>query len=276
MMLKKFIVVFICAIALIADTAGAGLHAAVIHVPDNYKTIHDAVKNALPKDTIIVNEGVYRENIVITKPITLKSLKGADVTSVQADNSDEPVFKIIDVNEAVIDGFTVSGSSASGIYLQNTHYSVIRDNKAINNEIGIFLHSSGNNILTNNQADSNKQGGIFLELSDNNALEGNSASQNNDKGIFLSSSSKNSLIKNNVFLNGWNGITLWSSQNNTLQDNKVLRNTYGIVISESEGNGLNDNSTWSNINIIMPVLLIYMGIILYTIEKRIFAMLYTE
>lgn len=275
-MIRRFMAAFICAIALIAEAAGAGLHAAVIYVPDNYKTIHDAVKNALPKDTIIVNEGVYRENIVITKPLTIKSSKGADVTSVQADNSDEPVFKIIDVNEVVIDGFAILGSAVSGIYLQNSHYSVIRDNKAVNNEIGIFLHSSGNNILANNQADSNEQSGIYLELSDNNTLKGNSSNQNNDKGIFLSSSSANSLIKNSVFLNAWNGITLWSSHNNKLQDNKVLRNTYGIVISESEGNGLNDNSTWSNVNIIMPVLLIYMGIILYAIEKRIFALLYTE
>ncbi len=268
---------FICAIVLIAETVGAaGLHAAVIYVPDNYKTIYNAVKNALPKDTIIVNEGAYRENIIITKPLTIKSSKGPDATSVQADDSDEPVFKIIDVNEVVIDGFTILGSAVSGIYLQNSHYSVIRDNKATKNEIGIFLHSSGNNILANNQADSNEQCGIYLELSDNNALDGNSASLNNDKGIFLSSSSNNSLTKNNVYLNTWNGITLWSSQNNTLQDNKVLRNTYGIVISESEGNGLFDNSTWSNVNIIMPVLLIYMGIILYAIEKRIFALLYTE
>ncbi len=273
---KRFMAAFICTIVLILETSGADIQAAVIHVPDNYKTIHDAVKNAHPKDTIIVNEGVYRENIVITKPLTIKSSKGADATSVQADNSDEPVFKVSNVSEVSIIGFTISGSAASGIYFLNSYHSSISNNKISNNEIGIFLHSSNNNILANNQADSNKQSGIYLELSDNNTLKENNANQNNDKGIFLSSSSSNSLIRNTVYLNAWNGITLWSSHNNTLQDNKVLRNTYGIVISESEGTGLADNSTWSNVNIIMPVLLIYMGIILYAIEKRIFAMLYTE
>ena len=282
---KRFMAAFICTIALMLEAAGAGIlgmnlngscYAAVIHVPDNYKTIQGAVEKALPKDTIIVKEGVYRENIVLTKPLTIKSGKGPDFTSIQAGNSDEPVFKVSNVKEAAIIGFKITGSSASGIHLINSQYNDISSNKISGNEIGIFLLSSNNNTLTNNQADSNEQIGIYLELSNNNTLKENSASQNNDKGIFLSSSNSNSLIKNSIYLNAWNGITLWSSHNNTLQDNYVFRNTYGIVISDSEGSSLTDNSTWSNINIIMPVLLIYTGIILYIIEKRIFALLYTE
>ncbi len=276
MMLQKFIVSFICAAALITEIASANLHAAVIHVPDNYKTIQEAVDKALSKDIIIVKEGEYRENIVLTKPLTIKSSKGPDFTSIQAGNSDEPVFKVSNVKEAAIIGFKITGSSASGIHLINSQYNDISGNKISGNEIGIFLLSSNNNSLTNNQADLNEQIGIYLELSDNNILKENSASQNKEKGIFLSSSSKNILIKNSVFLNAWNGITLWTSHNNTLQDNNVFRNTYGIVISDSEGNGLNDNSTWANVNIIMPILLIYTGIMLYIIEKKIFTMIYTE
>jgi parallel beta-helix repeat protein len=276
MMPRKFVIVFICAIVLIAETVVTSLHAAVIHVPDNYKTIQEAVEKALPKDTIIVKEGAYRENIVIAKPLIIKSSKGPDATSVQADNSDKPVFKLNNVNEAAIIGFKITGSAASGIHLISSQYNEINSNKISGNEIGIFLHSSNNNTLTNNQADSNEQIGIYLELSDNNILKENSADKNNDKGIFLSSSNSNSLIKNSVYLNTWNGITLWSSQNNMLQDNNVFRNTYGIVISDSEENALIDNTIWSNIYIILPAILVYMGIIFFFIQKRIFSFIYSE
>ena len=276
MMPRKFVIVFICAIVLIAETVVTSLHAAVIHVPDNYKTIQEAVEKALPKDTIIVKEGAYKENIVVTKPLTIKSSKGPDATSVQAYNPAKPVFKIDNVNEAAIIGFKVTGSAASGIHIINSQYNDINGNKLSGNEIGIFLLSSNNNTLTNNQADSNELIGIYLERSNNNILKENNADKNNDKGIFLSSSNNNTLIKNSVYLNAWNGITLWSSHSNELQDNNVVRNTYGIVISDSERNNLTDNSTWANVNIIMPILLIYTGIMLYIIEKKIFAMLYTE
>ncbi len=45
--------------------------AASIIVPDNYSTIQAAVNAASPGDTITVRSGTYRENITISKAITL-------------------------------------------------------------------------------------------------------------------------------------------------------------------------------------------------------------
>jgi parallel beta-helix repeat protein len=246
------------------------LHAAIIYVPDNFKTINEAVKNASPKDIIIVNNGSYTENISITKPLTIKSSNGADASVVHALIKSEPVFKVSNADEVSLVGFTATGSELAGIYLHNSHNGQFLNNKTTGNKNGIFLYSSNNNIMAKNISNANEQYGIYLETSNGNTLEKNTANLNKDKGIFLSSSSYNNLVNNTVNLNAWDGIFLWSSHNNTLKDNEVLRNRYAIVLGNSDNNVLINNSTWANIYIILPVVLIYIGILVYLIQKNLF------
>jgi pectin methylesterase-like acyl-CoA thioesterase len=65
-----------------------------ILVPENYKTIQEAVINASREDTIIVSEGIYKENVSITRPISIISRRGPDSTTVRAAVPSEPVFKV--------------------------------------------------------------------------------------------------------------------------------------------------------------------------------------
>lgn len=251
------------------------LKAATIYVSDNYKTIQDAVDNALSGDTIVVREGDYRGNIVISKPLVLKSENGPDKTIVHAAESSEPVFKIYDVSNVVISGFTATDSSVAGIYLNKASNIEVSDNKAVNNRNGIFLYSSDNNKLTNNKSDFNNLTGIYLESSHNNTLAKNETNSNNEKGIFLNSSHNNSIVNNIANRNEWNGITMWVSNNNRVEKNEVMRNTYSIIISGSMGNIVNDNYTWTNLYIILPIILIYIGIILFFIQRKIFSLIYS-
>lgn len=250
--------------------------AATINVPENFKTIHDAVENAQPGDTIIVRNGNYHENVIISKPLTLKSEKGADVTVIKPSNTSEPVIKVMETNNVEIIGFTATGSAISGFYLYKTSNSRLLENKSIENRNGIFLYSSDNNSLIGNEAKSNDQTGIYLEASHGNIIEKNEADSNREKGIFLISANSNKVTGNSANLNDWNGITLWSANNNTIKGNKVYRNTYGIIMSNSTGNDVAENPTWTNFYIIMPILLIYLGVLLYWVERRIFLLFYRE
>ena len=271
---KHFLNILIGSAILIAWSIHS--EAATIYVRDNYKTIQEAVDHALPGDTIIVKDGEYRENIVISKPLTLKSDKGPDATVVRASHPAEPVFYVSDVSNAAIIGFTAAGSAVAGIYLNKAGNIEIRDNNTPNNRNGIFLYSSTNNVLTNNSSNSNDLTGIYLELSHNNTLEKNTANLNNEKGVFLNLSNGNKLLNNIANRNEWNGITLWASNNNRVEGNEILRNTYGIVESGSSNNTLNGNYTWTNFYIILPIILIYVGVLLYWIQRRIFRLIYSE
>lgn len=274
MPITNFFIILLGGVFLITGTAAT--HASTINIPADYRTITEAVESAAPGDVIEVKEGTYEENIVISKSLTLRSEKGPDMTVVKAANPVEPVFKVINTEGVRIAGFTATGSVLSGIYLISVNSSEIRDNRTTKNGTGIALHSSNNNILVNNIADANEQTGIYLEESHYNTLNKNSADSNKEKGIFLNSSSHNRIIDNSASLNAWNGITFWSSNNNIVEGNRVLRNTYGIVLSNSSENRLADNPAWTNFYIILPVILIYIGVLLYWIQRKVFRYIYSE
>ncbi|MEK7680416.1 MAG: NosD domain-containing protein [Deltaproteobacteria bacterium] len=254
--------------------SGVKAFAAELMVPELFKTIQEAVNSAKPNDVITVKAGTYSENITINKPLTLISIEGADSVHIVAAKEDEPVVIITDAANVAISGFTLTGSTAAGIVLKNAAEASITGNKSFHNKNGILIYSSKGNSLIGNTASFNDEYGIYLENSSFNKIEGNSANSNNDKGVFLSSSSSNTITGNSINLNTWNGLMLVSSHNNIIKDNKTLRNTFGISLTDSNANALENNSTWPNLFIILPVILIYAGIVCYLIQRTILRIIY--
>ncbi len=247
----------------------SSLHAREIVVPTDYSTIQNAVDKAEPNDTIIVEDGDYKENILINIPLTLISRNGYEKTIIEAKKSDEDVLKIVDANGVEIIGFTVKNSSGAGIHLIRATNSKISRNRATGSHNGLFLEYSTENTLLENISEKNEQG-IYLYYSDENVLEQNSADNNADKGITLHASHGNSVQHNTANANYWNGITITSSHKNTVTSNKIVGNSYSIVMSDSKGNEMSGNTTRRRLYFILPVVLVYFGICLYWIEKKLF------
>jgi nitrous oxidase accessory protein NosD len=71
---------------------------------DNYKTIQEAINNASSGDTIFVRKGIYTENIVINKSITLI---GEDRESTIIDGGATGNVISIKASNVTIKGFTI-------------------------------------------------------------------------------------------------------------------------------------------------------------------------
>ena len=179
----------------------------IIYVPDDYPTIQGAVDAASPGDTIIVRDGDYTENIIVTKDhLTIKSENGAGSTIVDMANSGKGVFEVRADYVSLI-GFTVNGAAGeyqAGIYLTESSYCNIRDNTAIGNYYGICLEDSGNNAVTNNTVKWNSQDGILLGISSNNTVTNNTANENHYFGIRVYFSGSNTLRNNSMSHNRCN------------------------------------------------------------------------
>ena len=212
----------------------------------DFTGIQAAINNAKDGDTIIVHSGVYYENVVVDKLVTLRGI-GHPV--VDASGSDSAITLTADGITLV--GFTAtnSGSSeiAAGIMVTSNDNTITGNKVSNNNYDGIFLWDSSNNTITDNKVSNNNDGGIFLwDSSNNNTISGNKVSNNNYGGIFPWDSSNNTITGNNVSNNNEEGISLFLSRNNKITGNNVSNNWEGIALSSSSNNKIYFNNFINN------------------------------
>ena len=140
--------------------------------------IQSAINSAGDGSLIYVYDGTYIENVDVNRSLTLQG-EGADVVTVTAASADDHVFDV-STGYVNISGFTMTGATyQSGIHLYHADHCDISDNNASDNGYGIYLdHSSSNNTLLNNTANSNSWHGICLYYSSSNMLASNIMSGN--------------------------------------------------------------------------------------------------
>ena len=180
--------------------------------------IQDAINNAKEGDTIMVHSGVYYENVVVDKSVTLI---GNGQPVVDANGSGCAI--ILTEDRITLRGFnaTNSGSSGSDIGIEVTsNNNTITGNNVSNNGVGIGLYySSNNNTITGNNVSNNGVGICISSSSNNNAITGNNIKNNNWSGISLDYASNNNTVTGNVFVN--DGLFVYFSYQNTVEDNTV-------------------------------------------------------
>ncbi len=264
-------------VLLAAVSVAGSAEAAQIVVPADYPTIQGAIDKAGPGDTVIVSDGLYKENIVIKAPIVLRSRNGSERTIVEPVEPGNDVIRVLNVKGGdggvVVTGFTLRGSLLAGLHIIKSSKTKVFSNIFTGNKYGLHVEYSNECVIKENTLNLNEQG-LYLFYSDMNLLEANEVNSNTNSGILLHSSHKNTLVENAANKNKWNGITLSSSNDNVVTGNWALKNAYAIVVSESSGNVIEDNSTMPRLYYILPVALVYLAIMFYLIERKLFMLYY--
>ena len=189
-----------------------------------------AIDNASEGDTVYVEAGVYRENIVLNKSI---NLIGELENRPTIDRGEEGGIVSILADWVTISGFTIENnfwesSSADpwvfkGIKIDNASYCNVENNKLMNYG-GIALCNSSNINITNNKIYSFRQS-IFLDKGNNNCVFDNTCQSYLSNGIHVYKSN-NSKISNNILLNSLKyGIYIsFDSYGNVIYHNNFLNN----------------------------------------------------
>lgn len=254
----KFVLVGVLVIAVIAAAVYAffTLGDTGITVPDKYATIQEAIDAAEDGDVIVVNLGVYRENIDFRgKNITLRSIDPDDPdvveeTIIDGGGSGTVVsFRSGETEDAAIIGLTVtrgSGILVSGGSTPLIEKCVIEDNTAeFGAGIAIFDSSPTirNNTIVGNSGFLG--GGLFIEES-SPLVEGNLIISNRAEmgsGMVIISHSSPTIVDNRITdnraqrLGGGIVVAVDSApliQGNDITGNIAERNGGGILIEESE------------------------------------------
>jgi nitrous oxidase accessory protein len=105
-------------------------------------SIQSAINNISSGGTVIVSSGLYKENLVIDKPLSIISKPGeTNNTIVQAADPEEDIFHIT-ANNVTVSGFNITGSQdKSGIYCSGSD-SNITGNKLSYNMYGAYINNS--------------------------------------------------------------------------------------------------------------------------------------
>jgi len=209
--------------------------------PANFTKIQDAINNASSGDTVFVHTGIYHENVVINKTITLV---GEDSNSTIIDGNETGDVIHIIANDVTVKGFTVTKSGMyiyCGILVDHSIGNAIINNNILYNYKGVSLVDSSNNVVYDNTILSNYDG-VYLYYSSNNAISGNMISLSNYNGVYLYYSSNNAISGNVILHNHLTGISLYYSSNTVVCDNSVLNNYHGIYLAFSS----DDNTIYHN------------------------------
>jgi len=189
--------------------------------PADFQTIQEAINNAMDWDTVYVRSGVYYENVVVNKTVSLVG-ENRDTTIVEG-NRTGTVLKITQNNVSVT-GLTIRGSGSTpnvdaGVCLENVGYCTISGNRVLENEFGISLTGSYRNAISENLAMENYGWGIHLEYSSNH----------------------NTLVENLIIENR-GGIDIhFSSHFNTIVQNRIANGTYGMILNNADSNSISQN-----------------------------------
>lgn len=229
---------------------------AVRTVPDQYKTIHEAMQAAQYGDTVFIKAGVYVQNKIILKngvkligegmeKVTLKCdiQKGRNSCVIAADN---PTGVIKDLTVEHI-GTNTTENREVGIYLVNSAVEVIncRVRKSVGH--GIAVKNSKSKITNCILEDNGFAGICVFDKESYPEIRGCRIVNNEQDGILFRSAAGGTVVDNTIEQNMYNGIEVNLTQMTIIKDNRCHANSGdGISVVKSkkleiEGNTCTDN-----------------------------------
>ncbi len=176
-----------------------------------YQTIGDALADALPGDIIIVHPGTYEESVTISG-VTLKALRGPEVTVIQSP-------------DGTGDGVTLTGNqnvSLIGFRIQGFIYGVSVNTNAGNTKVAncVVTGNSGHGLLLGEAVPANTK------------IVNNTSADNGADGIYASRRKGFTSIFNNLVLrNG--GVGFGSSESPWME---IVFGDYNCVYANTQGN----------------------------------------
>lgn len=248
------------------------------------KSINEAINMACAGDVIEVASGIYKENIVITKPI---KLRGIDFPSIDASLNENVV--LVTSDNVAIEGFRIENSGRSslneycGIKVEESRKVVIRNNKIINNSIGINLKKSNtcevyNNYVTTSITDMPVLGnaihcwncdslsiknnvvgkhrdGIYLEFVKDSDIDDNRVENCKRYGLHFMFSHRDN-YRHNVFRHNGAGVAVMYTRQVVMENNLFEYNisdiSYGLLLKDiSESTIVNNKFIKNSIGIYM-------------------------
>ncbi|MDH7564562.1 MAG: pectinesterase family protein [Candidatus Bathyarchaeota archaeon] len=229
-----------------------------IIVPDDFATIQMAINNASDGDVIRVRMGVYNENVVVDKYVSIvgenryntiiNGSGSATVIDVRKDNVKIVNFTIQNGNQfsgVYLAKYTCSGCNISQNIIRNCNRGVALFSRAVNNFIanneilncstGVYLPGAYGNFIIQNSISLCSSEAIYLESCKDVIIQGNNISNSNIGMLLRIATTNITIVANNIF-NSLGGIVLYYTDHNNVTNNQISCKDGGIYLLLSNYN----------------------------------------
>ncbi|MCI5165050.1 MAG: hypothetical protein D3903_02905 [Candidatus Electrothrix sp. GM3_4] len=215
-------------------------------VPDEYPTIQSALDAAEVNDQIIVNAGVYKENIIIDKVVDLLGVGWPVIDGGGKDNNEATVFicYLDNMTSGKMQGFVVTGGGTGifghGLQILNSSPEIFNNRIRGNKHVGIGVHGHKrftektkihNNFIFDNAIGVSHGLGTYGQIYDNTIYN------NKVTGIGVRGLSK-PILRGNTIYNNYVGIGVREEAYPQISDNEIHDNIIGIAINPGTANAV--------------------------------------
>jgi parallel beta-helix repeat protein len=203
---------------------------ATITVPDDYPTIQSAIDNATDYDTLLINDGLYIETVVVYRPLSIRGESQAG-TIIQ---NDDPFAMLIAANRVNLSNVTVQGTTVgAGLILQASNC-VIEDVTVRHSLWGLWVNRAYHNVVRNVQCLNNSWQGVLVEEADETLLQ-DVTSKGNNEGINIRSAVDTTLEDCTLMENRVHGLLVQRLVGFYETEDVAVRN---CIISQNGGSGI--------------------------------------
>lgn len=242
------------------------------HVVDPYErgdftTISAAIEAARPGDRILVRPGLYREGLVINKPLEIIGdgpladieIRARDANAIlfQANigrianltlhqEGDAESWNAVDISQGrlELEGCEIS-SLGTGVAIRDGADPRIRSNRIHSGRTGVVAHAGGYGTLEDNEITATDLGGVWI-LGGNLTARRNHIHHNKWSGVIVSRSGLGILEENEIAINTY-GVDISENGNSVIRRNKIHHNRkFGVIVGENGLATLEDNDIVAN------------------------------
>jgi nitrous oxidase accessory protein len=206
-------------------------------------TVTEALESAAPGDTVVVGPGVYRERLVVSRPVVLL---GEEWPVIDGEGQGHVIEATAPIE---IRGFIVRGSGTSvdlehsGLMVRGGRSQVV-GNWFEDVLYGIYLKEAPGSVVARNRVigkpfpKGRRGDGIRLWYSAGSRVDGNEVERTRDLVVYFSDSLT---MRGNRVQGGRYGIHYMYSNHSRLEDNELVDNNVGAFLMYSEGIRLSGN-----------------------------------
>eukprot|EP01027_Heterolobosea_sp_BB2_P013998 GEZU01020139.1.p1 GENE.GEZU01020139.1~~GEZU01020139.1.p1 ORF type:complete len:701 (-),score=127.54 GEZU01020139.1:368-2470(-) len=188
-----------------------------------FRSIKDAIEAAKPLDRIVVQEGIYRESLVVNKALIIEG-----IGEVTVESEARPVVTFITTTARMSNMVFRQKVKQDVNCIEIQSGNVVLDYCDIVSEggDGIRIGKYSQLQIMNSNVSHCKQYGVYFTDSSDGILENNIISENEWDGLMCMGDSSFVARANKIYLNQYNGVSISSDRICVLEHNEIYENEW--------------------------------------------------